>query len=89
MIEGKAQAGDAFITDWGGDAAGLSDTYDDVDMNKDRRALIQSKYGGKEILARLESSVFENLFPGSAALRASPVWISEVRAESVYQTTPS
>ena len=70
MIEGKAQTGDAFITDWGGDVAGLSHTYDDVDMNKDGRALIQNKYGGKEILARSESSVFENLFPGSAAFRA-------------------
>lgn len=54
MIKGKAQTGDAFITDWGGDAAGLSHTYGDVDVNKDGRALIQNKYGGKEFLAKLD-----------------------------------
>jgi len=57
VIEDKAQTRDAFITDWVGDAAGLSHTYDDVDVNKDGRALIQNKYGGKEFLARSDMAL--------------------------------
>ncbi|KAL9025686.1 MAG: hypothetical protein Q9196_005531 [Gyalolechia fulgens] len=47
-IKGKAQAGDAFSSDWHGKAAGASHTYDGVIVDNDGKALIGNKYGGKD-----------------------------------------
>lgn len=46
--KGKAQTGDAFSSDWYGKAVGASHTYDGVVVDKDGKALIGNKYGGKD-----------------------------------------
>jgi hypothetical protein len=48
VIEGKAQTGDAFSSDWKGEARGTSHKYDGVVVDKDGKALIGNKYGGKD-----------------------------------------
>ena len=47
-IKGKAQTGDAYSSDWKGDKVGASHTYDGVEVDKDGKALIGNKYGGKD-----------------------------------------
>ncbi|KAI4230950.1 MAG: hypothetical protein LQ349_005917 [Xanthoria aureola] len=47
-IKGKAQTGDAFSSDWHGKAVGASHTYDGVVVDKDGKALVGNKYGGKD-----------------------------------------
>ena len=48
VIKGKAQTGDAFSSDWKGEPRGASHKYDGVEVDKDRKALIGNKYGGKD-----------------------------------------
>jgi hypothetical protein len=48
VIKGKAQTGDAFSSDWKGEARGASHKYDGVQVDKDGKALIGNKYGGKD-----------------------------------------
>jgi Prion-inhibition and propagation len=48
VIKGKAQTGDAFSSDWKGEARGASHKYDGVEVDKDGKALIGNKYGGKD-----------------------------------------
>jgi len=48
VIKGKAQTGDAFSSDWKGEARGASHKYDGVEVDKDAMALIGNKYGGKD-----------------------------------------
>jgi hypothetical protein len=48
VIKGKAQTGDAFSSDWKGKARGASHKYDGVEVDKDGKALIGNKYGGKD-----------------------------------------
>jgi hypothetical protein len=48
MIKGKAQTGDAFGSDWAGETRGASHKYDGVEVDKDGKALIGNKYGGKD-----------------------------------------
>jgi Prion-inhibition and propagation len=48
VVKGKAQTGDAFSSDWNGKAIGASHTYDGVEVDKDGKALIGNKYGGKD-----------------------------------------
>jgi hypothetical protein len=47
-IKGKSHTGDAYSSDWKGRTAGSSHTYDDVKVDKDGKALIGNKYGGKD-----------------------------------------
>jgi hypothetical protein len=47
-VKGKAQTGDAFSSDWKGGAVGASHTYDGVEVDRDGKALIGNKYGGKD-----------------------------------------
>jgi Prion-inhibition and propagation len=47
-IKGKAQTGDAYSSDWKGEVVGASHTYDGVEVDKDGKALIGNKYGGKD-----------------------------------------
>lgn len=47
-VRGQAQTGDAYSSDWKGDAIGASHTYDGVEVEKDGKALIGNKYGGKD-----------------------------------------
>lgn len=47
-IKGKAQTGDSFSSDWKGQAEGTSHIYDGVKVDKDGKALIGNKYGGKD-----------------------------------------
>lgn len=46
-IQGKAQAGDAFDSDWKGNASRGYHVYDRIEVGKDGKALIGNKYGGK------------------------------------------
>jgi Prion-inhibition and propagation len=48
VIEGKAQTGDTFSSDWKGKAIGVSHTYDGVKVDKEGKALIGNKYGGTD-----------------------------------------
>jgi hypothetical protein len=48
VIKGKAQTGDAFSSDWAGETRGASHKYDGVEVDKDGKALIGNKYGGKD-----------------------------------------
>jgi hypothetical protein len=48
VIKGNAQTGDAFSSDWKGKARGASHKYDGVEVEKDGKALIGNKYGGKD-----------------------------------------
>ena len=47
VIKGRAQTGDAISGDWKGEARGASHKYDDVVVDKDGKALVGNKYGGK------------------------------------------
>jgi hypothetical protein len=47
-IKGKAQTGDAYGSDWKGEAVGAPHIYDSVEVEKDGKALIGNKYGGKD-----------------------------------------
>ena len=47
-IRGQAQTGDAFASNWQGKVVGASHTYDGVLVEKDAKALIGNKYGGKD-----------------------------------------
>jgi succinate dehydrogenase/fumarate reductase-like Fe-S protein len=47
-IKGKAQTGDAYSGDWKGEVVGVSHTYDGVEVQKDGKALVGNKYGGKD-----------------------------------------
>jgi hypothetical protein len=38
VIKGKAQTGDAFSSDWKGEARGVSHKYDGVEVDKDGKA---------------------------------------------------
>jgi hypothetical protein len=48
VIKGKAHTGDAFSSDWKGEARGASHKYDRVEVYKDGKALIGNKYGGMD-----------------------------------------
>jgi hypothetical protein len=48
VIKGKAQTGDAFSSDWKGEVRGASHKYNGVEVDKDGKALIGNKYGGKD-----------------------------------------
>jgi hypothetical protein len=48
MVKGKAQTGDAFSSDWKGGAVGARHTYNGVEVDRDGKALIGNKYGGKD-----------------------------------------
>lgn len=48
VIKGKAQTGDAFSGDWKGEARGTSHKYHDLVVEKDGKAVIGNKYGGKD-----------------------------------------
>jgi Prion-inhibition and propagation len=48
VIKGKAQTGDAFSSDWKGNVIGASHTCDGVEVDKEGKALIGNKYGGKD-----------------------------------------
>ncbi len=48
VIQGKAQTGDAFSSDWKGEAKGASHTYNGVVVDEKGKALIGNKYGGKD-----------------------------------------
>jgi hypothetical protein len=48
VIKGKAQTGDAFSSDCAGETRGASHKYDGVEVDKDGKALIGNKYGGKD-----------------------------------------
>lgn len=48
VIKGKAHTGDAISGDWKGDARGASHKYDGVEVDKDGKALIGNKFGGKD-----------------------------------------
>jgi hypothetical protein len=48
MIKGKAQIGDAFSSDWKEKTREASHKYDGMKVNKDGKALIGNKYGGKD-----------------------------------------
>ncbi|MCJ1309529.1 hypothetical protein MMC25_003189 [Agyrium rufum] len=47
-IKGKAQTGDAYSSDWKGEVVGGSHKYDGVEVDKDGKALVGNKYGGKD-----------------------------------------
>ena len=47
-VKGQAQTGDAYSSDWKGNTIGASHTYDGVEIEKDGKALIGNKYGGKD-----------------------------------------
>jgi hypothetical protein len=47
-IMGKAQTGDAYSSDWKAEVMGASHTYDGVEVDKDGKALVGNKYGGKD-----------------------------------------
>ena len=47
-IKGRAQTGDAISGDWEGEARGASHKYDGVVVDKDGKALIGNKFGGKD-----------------------------------------
>jgi hypothetical protein len=47
-IKGKAQTGDAYSRDWKGEVIGASHIYDGVEVDKDGKALVRNKYGGKD-----------------------------------------
>ena len=47
-VRGQAQTGDAYSNDWKGNAVGASHTYDGVEVEKDGKALVGNKYGGKD-----------------------------------------
>jgi hypothetical protein len=47
-IKGKAQIGDTFSIDWKGKVTGASHTYDGVEVEKEGKALLGNKYGGKD-----------------------------------------
>ena len=47
-IKGKAQTGDAFSSDWKGGAVGARHTYDNLQVDRDGKALVGNKYGGKD-----------------------------------------
>lgn len=48
VVKGTAQTGDAFSSNWKGAAVGPSHTYNGVEVEKDGKALIGNKYGGKD-----------------------------------------
>ena len=48
MIKGRAQTGDAISGDWKGEARGASHKYDGMVVDKDGKALIGNKFGGKD-----------------------------------------
>jgi hypothetical protein len=48
VVRGQAQTGDAYSIDWRGGAAGASDKYDGVEVEKGGKALIGNKYSGKD-----------------------------------------
>jgi len=47
-VKGKAHTGDAFAADWTGKAEGASHVCDGIEVDKDGKALIGNKYGGKD-----------------------------------------
>jgi hypothetical protein len=47
-IKGKAQTGDAYSSDWKGEVIGASHTYNGMEVDKDGKALVGNKYGGKD-----------------------------------------
>lgn len=47
-IQGKAQVGDAFSSNWKGTATKRSHVYDGIEVGKDGKALIGNQYGGKD-----------------------------------------
>ena len=47
VIKGNARTGDAMSGDWKREARGVSHKYDGVVVDKDGKALIGSKFGGK------------------------------------------
>jgi Prion-inhibition and propagation len=49
VVKGTAQTGDAFTSNWKGAAVGPSHTYDGFEVEKDGKALIGNKYGGKDV----------------------------------------
>jgi hypothetical protein len=48
IIKGKAQTGDAFSSDWNGGVIGPRHTYNGIEVDRDGKALIGNKYGGKD-----------------------------------------
>jgi hypothetical protein len=48
VIKGKAQTGDAFSSDWKGEASGASHIYNGVVVEEEGKALVGNKYGGKD-----------------------------------------
>jgi hypothetical protein len=48
VITGKAHTGDAFSSNWKGEAKGASHKYNGVEVDKDGKALMGNKYGGKD-----------------------------------------
>lgn len=48
VIKGKAQTGDVISNNWKGEIRGASHKYDGVEVDKDGKALIGNKYGGKD-----------------------------------------
>jgi hypothetical protein len=47
-IKGRSHLGDMFGSNWTGDAVGLSHSYDNVLLDKDGKASMGNKYGGKD-----------------------------------------
>jgi len=48
VIKGKAQTGNASSSDWKMEPRGASHKYDGMEVDKDGKALIGNKYGGKD-----------------------------------------
>ena len=47
MVRGQTQTGNAYSSDWTGSAIGASHQYNCVEAEKNGKALIGNKYGGK------------------------------------------
>jgi hypothetical protein len=47
-IKGQAHTGNAYSSDWNGGAIGASHIYDGIRVEKDAKALVGNKYGGKD-----------------------------------------
>ena len=72
MIKGKAQTGDTLSSNWKGKLTEASHTYDGVEVDKEGKALIGNKYGGKDFwvaLVSLMQSSDRLLFTSSKLLR--------------------
>ena len=48
VVRGKAQTENAVSSDWKGEAVGARHTYNGVEVDRDGKALIGNKYGGKD-----------------------------------------